>query len=178
MNIYTDAATRMEKSYSLLTEQYKGLRSTSSGGWLDSLKVEYYGSLTPVNQLASVTTPYPGKITIKAYDSGCIKDIERAIQKANLGVGVTSDKNGILVSIPRMTMDQREKLAERATSLANDSKVAVRQIRQDARKSLLKAELSEDEEKSLEKQLQKLTDDYCEKIEKLGKAKSNALMEG
>ena len=175
--IIKDATDRMEKSFNLLKEQYKGLRSTQGGGWVDSIKVEYYGSQTPLQQLASVTTPFPGKFVIKPYDPSCVKDIEKAIVKANMGVGVTSEKTSVVISIPRMTTEQRDKLADHAIEMANETKVAIRQIRQDARKHLQKAKLPEDDEKRADKELQSLTDDYCEKADALGKQKSAAILE-
>jgi ribosome recycling factor len=156
-DILKDATDRMAKSYKLLQDNFLSLWTTNSGGWIDTLKVEYYGSMNPIRQLASITVPYSGKFVIKPHDPACTKEIERAIHKANLGVTVAAEKNSVMVSVPSPTIQQREAMAEHAIHMANDAKVAVRKIRQDARTKLKKAKLSEDDEKRIEKKLPVVT---------------------
>lgn len=176
--IIKDAVGRMDKSFSVLQDSYRGLNYAHSGGFLDSIKVEYFGSHTPLNQLASITRPYTGKFSIRPHDPTCVKDIERAIVKANLNLGVSSEKTCVNVSVPSPTTDQKKDMAKHARKLADDAKVAVRKIRQDARTKLKKAALPEDDEKKADKQLQEQTDAFCSKIDAAYDSKEKQLING
>lgn len=176
--ILKDATDRMEKSFKLLKEQYVGLFFGGVGSAIDNIKVEYYGSMTPIQQLAIITSPYKGKYVIRPHDPTTAKEIERAIHKANLGVSVTSDKAGVHVTAPPPNIQQRETLADHATKLANEAKVAIRKIRQDARTKLKKDDLPEDEEKKAERELQKETDSYCDEVDELCDNRRQAILEG
>ena len=175
--IINDATERMEKSFNLLKDQYLGIGYGGISGILDSLKVEYYGSQTPLIQLAVIMSHQRGRYTIRPHDPTTIKEIERTIHKANLGVSVMSDKAGIHVTAPSPSMEQRKKLAEHAVHMANEFKVAIRKIRQDARTKLKKAKFSEDDEKKADRDLQGYTDEYCDMIDELCESKQASILE-
>jgi len=177
MNTITkDAKERMEKTLSLLKDQYTSLVFGGVGGALDNLKIEYYGSLTPLIQLAVIMSPYRGKYIVRPHDPTTLREIERAIQKANLGVNIATEKTSVLVTTPPATTEQRHKLADHADQLANEAKVAVRKIRQDGRTKLKKVELPEDDERKTDKELQNLTDSFCTEIDKLNSVKRESII--
>jgi len=173
-----DAVDRMEKSLKLLKDQLVVLGFGGISGAIDNIKVEYYGSQTPLIQLAVITSPYRGKFIVRPHDPTTAKDIERAIHKANLGVSVMSEKTSVIVTAPAPNIQQREKLADHATHLGNDAKVAVRKIRQDVRTKLKKAKLPEDDEKRTDRELQDYTDDYCNQVDQLVAKRRALIMEG
>lgn len=169
--ILNDADERMEKSLKMLKDQFFNVVLGGVGGALDSIKIEYYGSMTPLQQLALITSPYQGKFVIRPHDPSTMKDIERAIHKANLGANVSGDKNAIHVTSPSPSTDAKKKLADHAAKLANDAKLAVRKIRQDCRTRLKKGNLPEDDEKKADRELQEMTDLFCSEIDGLEKSK-------
>jgi len=177
-DIINDATERMEKSLVLLKDQLVSLGFGGIGGALDNIKVEYYGSLTPLYQMSQITIPYRGKFVVRPHDPSMTKEVERAVHKANLGVSVSSDKAGVHVVAPNPTIQQRQKMAEYAVRLGNDTKVAIRKIRQDARTKLKKAALPEDDEKRAERELQDWTDDYCNQANGLCEKRRDLILEG
>ena len=148
---------------------------------LDGVKVEYYGASTPLNQLASVAVPEPRMLTVKPFDRAVIGDIERAIQAANLGLNPASDGMMIRIQIPELTEERRRDLSKQAREIAEDGKISVRKIRQEAN-DLLKAEqkdgaITEDEFHKDRDEVQKLTDKFCEQIDTIVSGKSVEIME-
>ncbi len=153
----------------------------ASPALLDGVKVEYYGAVTPLNQLASVAAPEPRMLTVKPFDRSAIGEIERAIQAANLGVNPSSDGMMIRIQIPELTEERRRDLSKQAREVGEDGKVAVRKARQEANDALKVEQkdgrITEDELHKDKDAVQKLTDSYCEKIDQIVSAKSDEIME-
>lgn len=148
---------------------------------VESLKVDYYGSPTPLNQVATINAPEPRMITIQPWDKTQLGAIEKAIQKSDLGLNPTNDGNIIRLVIPALTEDRRKDLVKVVHKKTEDGRVAVRNVRRDALEELRKLQhdkqVSEDEERRAQERLQKLTDKYIAEIEKHGQAKEQELLE-
>ncbi|MGD9548613.1 MAG: ribosome recycling factor [Candidatus Krumholzibacteriia bacterium] len=153
----------------------------ASPALLDGVKVEYYGAITPLNQLASVAAPEPRLLSVKPFDRSAIGEIERAIQAANLGVNPSSDGMMIRIQIPELTEERRRDLSKQAREVGEDGKVAVRKARQEANDELKVEQkdgaITEDELHKDKDAVQKLTDAYCERIDQIVSAKSDEIME-
>ncbi len=148
---------------------------------LEGVRVDYYGAPTPLNQLATVSVPEPRLLTVKPFDRSAIGAIEKAINASNLGFNPSSDGMMIRLQIPELTEDRRKGLAKEAMSIAEEGKIAVRKVRQEAN-DVLKAEekkstITEDEFHKDKDLVQKLTDKYCEAIEKIVVAKQAEILE-
>lgn len=148
---------------------------------LDSVNVEYYGALTPLNQLASIGAPEARLLVITPYDKTALGDIEKAIQKADLGLSPANDGNVIRISIPALTEERRKDLVKVVGKFAEESRVQVRNIRRDSNEQLKalekNAEITEDELRKLQDDVQKGTDSYISKIEAVMKDKEKEIME-
>jgi len=148
---------------------------------LDGVRVDYYGSPTPLNQLASIAVPEPRLLTVKPFERSVIQEVEKAIQAANLGLNPSSDGMMIRLQIPELTEDRRRDLAKQAKDIGEDGKVAVRKVRQEANDLLKKeqkdGEITEDEMHKDRDLVQKLTDKACEDIDAIVAAKSAEIME-
>ena len=147
---------------------------------LDKLRVDYYGTPTAINQVANVAVPEARLIQIQPWESKMVKEIVKAIQSSDIGINPTDDGRVIRMVFPELTEERRKELAKDVKKKAENSKVAIRNIRRDAmdvfKKQLKASEISEDEEKDLEDQVQKLTDNFIEKIDKCVDKKSNEIM--
>lgn len=181
-DIQNEARESMEKAIEALRKQLAVIRAgRASVGMLDGVRVDYYGSPTPLNQVASVTTPDPRLIIVKAYEKGLLKDIEKAIVDANLGLTPTNDGEVIRVPIPPLSEERRREYVKAAKARCEDAKVAIRNSRRDANEMLKDAtkegEISEDDEKRGLKAIQDLTDDYVKKIDELLAKKESEIME-
>lgn len=180
--ILLDAEERMEKAVSVLRDDLRSIRTgRASPALVDTLRVEYYGSPTQLRQLATISVPDPQQILIKPFDPGSVKDIEKAIQASGLGLTPSSDGKIIRLTIPAMSGEQRQKMAARVKKLAEEAKVAIRNIRRDANKQFDQEEkaktLTEDERDRGKEEVQKLTDQYEEKAQELADKKSAEIME-
>jgi len=148
---------------------------------LDGIKVDYYGEPTPLIQLATVAVPEPRLLTVKPFDRGVIGDIERAIQAGNLGFNPASDGMMIRIQIPELTEESRKELGKQAREIAEEGKIAVRKARQEANDTLKKeqkdGDITEDEFHGDRDAVQKLTDRFCEEIDKIATAKQAEIME-
>jgi ribosome recycling factor len=181
-DILLDVEERMEKAISVLKNQLGGIRTgRANPGLVDSLKVEVYGSLTPMKQVASVGAPEPQQIVIRPYDAGTIKDIEKAIIASGLGLAPQSDGRVIRLNIPPLTTETRRKLVARIKELTEEAKVSIRNVRRDGNKAADQEEkdklLSEDDCKSLKDQIQELTKQYENTASDMAKARENEVME-
>lgn len=143
---------------------------------LSSIMVEYYGCPTPLKQMAAITSPESTQLYIKPFDRSVIKDIEKALAESGLGLNPQSDATGIRIVFPKMTEERRKELVKVVGKMSEQGKVLVRNCRRDANEHLKKLELPEDEEKSYLDEIQKLTDSYIAKVEKLDEEKSKELM--
>ena len=144
---------------------------------LDGVKVEYYGAETPIKQLAAITVPESNQLFIKPFDKSALKDIERAINEANLGITPTNNGEVIILTIPELNEERRREYVKQAKQIGEDGKVAVRNVRQDANNDLKKLELPEDEEKLYLEDIQELTNKYNKIIEDKIKEKEEELMQ-
>src|SRR4051794_2943905 len=133
--IALEAEERMEKSIALLEDQLKGVRTgRASTGLVDSIRVPYYGSPTPLKQLANLSTPEPQQILIRPFDQSAIGDIIKAIQTSDLGLTPNSDNKVIRLNAPSLSVEQRKKLSSRVKDLAEEARISLRNIRRDANK--------------------------------------------
>ncbi len=180
--ILLDCEERMEKAVGVFRDQLRGLRTgRATPALLDNVRVEYYGSPTPVKQLAQISTPDPTQIVIRPFNQGDLKDIEKAIRSSDLGLAPNNDGKIIRLSIPAMSGDQRNKLVKRVKELAEDAKVACRNIRRDSNKNFDTAEkdgdLTEDERDKGKEEVQKLLKTYEGQVDDLADKKSKEIME-
>ena len=143
---------------------------------LDGVMVEYYGAMTPLKQLATISVPEARQLLIKPFDKSCLGAIEKAILASNLGYNPGNDGETIRIVIPELTEERRKELAKQVKAISEDAKVSVRNIRHDGLEDLKKLELPEDEEKGIEKEIQDLVNDYNKKIETLLKEKEDELL--
>ena len=181
-DILLDAEERMEKAISVLKHSLSGIRTgRANPGLVDSLRVEVYGSPVPIKQVASVGAPEPTQIVIRPYDPTTLKDIEKAIIASDLGLTPQSDGKVVRISIPALSTEVRRNLVSRTKELAEEAKIAIRNVRRDANKSADQAEkdkdLSEDERDSLKNEVQDLTKKYEGQASDLAKNKEAEIME-
>ena len=177
-----DAEERMEKALAALERDFSKLRTgRASTSLVDGLKVDYYGTPTPIGQLASVATPDSRTITIQPWDRGSFALVEKAILKSDLGLTPINDGKIIRIGIPPLTEERRKDLTKVSRKYGEETKVAIRNIRRDANDSLKKLEKdkvhSEDEIKKAQDAVQKLTDSYVVKVDQKCQAKEKEIME-
>src|SRR5438477_2083491 len=156
-----DAEERMEKAVSVFRDELRGLRTgRATPALVDGIRVEYYGSPTPLKQLAQISTPDPQQIIIRPFDQGSLKDIEKAIRSSDLGMSPNNDGKMIRLQVPAMSGEQRQKMVTRIKKSAEDAKVACRNIRRDANKNFDAAEkakeMTEDDRDQGKEEVQKL----------------------
>ncbi len=180
--ILFDVEERMEKAISVLKNQLSGIRTgRANPGLVDSLRVEVYGSLTPMKQLASVGAPEPQQIVIRPYDASTIKEIEKAIVSSGLGFAPQNDGRLIRINVPPLTTETRRKLVARIKELTEDAKISIRNVRRDANKAAETEEkdkiLTEDECKSAKEQIQELTKQYENAAGEMAKAREAEVMD-
>ena len=177
-----DFKGRMQKSIEALKNELNRVRTgRASIALLDGIKVDYYGTPTPLNQVATLAVPESRLITIQPWDASIIGDIEKAILKSELGLVPTSDGKIIRISIPQLTEERRKELVKLVKRLGENAKIAIRNIRRDANEFVKKKEkekeISQDEMKKNQEEIQKLTDDFIAEIDKLIAAKEKEIME-
>lgn len=173
---------KMEGAVAYLREELRGIRTgRASAGMVDHVKVDYYGSPTDLRQLANIAVPEPTMIIIKPFDPGSIKEIERAIQAANLGIQPMSDGKVIRLSVPPLSGERREQLAGQVRKTSETTRVAIRNARRDANKQVEKEQkdsiLTEDEADKGKVNIQELTNKYEAKITELVEAKTTEIRE-
>lgn len=171
---------KMKKAYEFLEADYMTIRAGRANPHvLDKLKVDYYGTPTPIQQVGNITVPEARIIQIAPWEKSLIRAIEKAIQTSDIGINPSNDGSVIRLVFPELTEERRKDLVKDVKKKAEDGKVAVRNIRRDgndAFKKLAKTEVSEDEIKQLEEQLQKITDKYIKEIDALMESKSKEIM--
>ena len=167
----------MDKAIESLDKRFNTVRAgRANPSSLDGIFVEYYGSNTPLKQLATISIPEARQLLIKPYDRGCLGAIEKAIFESNLGYTPNNDGETIRIIIPMLTEERRKELTKQVKAMAEDAKVSVRNIRHEALETIDKQELSEDEKKSLETKVQDLVNKYNKIIEDKLKEKEEELM--
>jgi ribosome recycling factor len=180
--ILFDAEERMEKAVNVYRDELRGLRTgRATPALVDMLKVEYYGSPTPLRQLAQISTPDPQQIVIRPFDPGCLKDIEKAIRSSDLGMSPNNDGKMIRLTVPPMSGEQRQKMVARIKKSGEEAKVAIRNIRRDANKHFDQAEkakeMTEDERDKGKGEVQDLTKRYEDKVAEFAEKKSKEVLE-
>ncbi len=180
--IALEAEEKMEKSIALLTDQLRGVRTGRANvGLVDSIRVEYYGSPTPLKQLANLSTPEPQQILIRPFDQTAIGDIIKAIQSSDLGLTPNSDNKAIRLNVPSLSVEQRKKLVARVKDLAEEARVSIRNIRRDANKSadkeLTDKVLTEDDLATCKEEIQGLTKRFEGKVNEMAEKKSGEILE-
>ncbi len=181
-SIYQETRESMEKTIGALKNEFKRVRTgRASLSILDGIRVEYYGTLTPLNQMASLSTPESRLITIQPWDVSVIKDIEKAVLKSDLDLTPSNDGKLIRISIPPLTEERRKQLVKVIYKISEDHKVAVRNIRRDSNdllKGLKKdSEISEDDAFRSQDQVQKITDEHIKLIDDICKEKEKEILE-
>ena len=177
-----DNESRMEKTVNSLKEEYKSIRTgRASAAIFDKVRVDYYGTPTPLNQVGNISIPEARTIVISPFDKSIMGDIEKAIQKAELGLKPNNDGKVIRIAIPPLTADRRKELVKQAKATAENYRTTIRNIRRDGNEDLKKqqkaGELTEDQLKTETEKLQKLTDKYIEEINGIYEAKEKEIME-
>ena len=177
-----DASRRMDKSVETAAHEFTTVRTgRASAALLDRIEVDYYGTPTPLKQLATINVPEPRMLTIQPYDPSSVKSIERAIQESDLGLTPSNDGKLIRLPIPQLTEERRKELVKVVRGLAEEGRVAVRNVRRDVMhhlKELVKdGDVGDDAERRAEERVQKLTDDHVARIDDLLKRKEAEIME-
>lgn len=180
--VFNTAEDKMGKSVNALMSEYASIRAgRANPNVLDRVVVEYYGTPTPVNQLAAVSVPEARTLMIQPWDKSSLKSIEKAIQTSDIGLNPQNDGNSIRLVFPPLTEERRKELVKGVYKYAEEAKVAVRSIRRDALDKLKdmkkKSELTEDELKNAEKKMQDMTDKFCKEIDGLAVKKEKEIME-
>jgi len=180
--VIKNAKEKMNKAIQAFKRELATVRAgRANPAILDKVHVNYYGAPTPLNQLSSITVPEARLLVIQPYDKSVLQDIEKAILKADLGLNPSNDGSVIRISIPPLTEETRRALAKDVKGMAEDAKVAIRNIRRDANDDLKKLEkdgqITEDEHRSLSDDVQKETDHHVKEIDNIAKEKEKEIME-
>ena len=179
--VLKDLETRMQAAVDVLTREFAGVRTgRANAALLDGVRVEAYGVLTPINQIASVSVPDPRTIVIQPWDASQMKEIEKGILKSDLGLTPSNDGKVIRLTMPTLTEERRKQLAKSVGKFAEDARVAIRNVRRDANEKLKAMakdkKISEDEERRGHDQIQKATDRFTAKVDELTKKKEQELL--
>jgi ribosome recycling factor len=181
LDILKDFEDKMNKTVDVVVSDFASVRAgRANAAVLDKITVDYYGTPTPVNQVGTISSPDPRSLMIQPWDKSILKEIEKAIQSSDLGINPQNDGQVIRLAFPQLTEERRKELTKQVRKYAENGKVAVRNIRRDAMDKLKAAEkkneLTEDDRKLGEKDLQDLTDKICKKLDELCEKKEKELM--
>jgi ribosome recycling factor len=181
-DLLEDAKRRMDKSVDTTAHEFNTVRTgRASAALLDRIQIDYYGQQTPLKQLATINVPEPRMLTIQPYDPGSIKAIERAVQESELGLTPSNDGKLIRLPVPQLTEERRKELVKVVKHIAEEGRVAVRNVRRDVMHDLKElvrdGDVGDDEERRAEDKAQKLTDEHVAKIDDLLKKKEEEIME-
>lgn len=175
--IILEVTDNMDKTMENLNKRFATVRAgRANPSSLDGVFVDYYGSMTPLKQLATISVPEARQLLIKPFDKGSLGAIEKAILAANLGYNPGNDGETIRIVIPELTEERRRELVKQVKAICEDAKVSIRNIRRDGLEDVKKAELPEDEAKGMEKDIQDLVNEYNKKIENMLKEKEQELL--
>ncbi len=173
-----DTETKMKKALESVVSRLTTIRAgRANPALVNGIMVEYYGTLTPIQSLANITSPEARQLLIKPFDKSCVKDIEKAIQEANIGINPTNNGEMVILTIPELTEDRRREYVKLAKNIGEEGKIALRNIRTEAKEEITKAEFPEDEEKLYLDDLQEMVDKYNKLIDEEIKKKETELME-
>jgi ribosome recycling factor len=181
-DLIADAGRRMDKSVEHARNEFNTVRTgRASGALLDRITVDYYGTTTPLKQLATINVPEPRMLTIQPFDPSSVKAIEKSIQESDLGLQPSNDGKLIRLPVPQLTEERRKELVKVVGHMAEEHRIAIRDVRRDAMKSLQdlvkKGDVGEDDERRAEQDVQKLTDSHTKAIDELLKHKEAEIME-
>ncbi len=181
-DLLTDASRRMDKSVDATAHELNTIRTgRASAALLDRIHVDYYGQRTPLRQLATINVPEPRLLTVQPFDPSSLKAIERAIQESDLGLTPSNDGKIIRLPVPQLTEERRRELVKVVRHMAEEGKVAVRNVRRDTMRHLEElvrnGDVGDDEERRAEERVQKLTDEHVHKIDDLLKRKEEEILE-
>ncbi len=173
---------KMDKTLEVLSSEFRAVRAGRANAQvLDRISVEYYGSDSPIGQVASISSPDARTLVIQPWDASLLKSIEKAIQLSDLGINPQNDGRVIRLVFPQLTEERRKDLTKQVKKYAEEAKVAIRNVRRDAMDTIKKAqkknEITEDDQKKAEKDMQDITDKYIKKVDDLCAAKEKELME-
>ena len=182
MSAYQIYEEKMQKTITAFQNEMNSIRAgRANPAVLDRVTVDYYGTPTPVAQVGSISVPEPHMIMIQPWDASIVKEVEKAIIKSEIGITPNSDGKVIRLAFPPLTEERRRELVKSVSKKAEDSKVAVRNVRRDAlddfKNKKKNAEITEDDLKGAEKDIQDLTDRYCKELDRLSTAKEKEIME-
>jgi len=182
MSEYKEYSDKMQKTIEVLSEQFVSVRAgRASAGVLNHISVDYYNTPTPITQIASISTPDARTLVIQPWDASALKMIEKAILASDLGINPQNDGKVIRLAFPQLTEERRKELVKQVKKYGEDSKIAIRNIRRDGvekyKAMKKKSEITEDDLKDAEKDLQKLTDDFIKEIEAAAAKKEKELFE-
>ena len=180
--IVLEAEDRMEKSVALLNDQLRGVRTGRANvGLVDSIRADYYGSPTPLKQLANLSTPEPQQILIRPFDPSIVGDIVKAIQASDIGLTPNSDGKVVRLNVPSLSVEQRKKLVGRVKDLAEEARVAIRNIRRDANKQgdseMSEKVLTEDDLERCKEEIQSLTKRFEARVNETADKKSTEILD-
>jgi len=180
--MYEDYESKMKKTVEVLQSQFSAIRAgRANPSVLEHIRVEYYGTPTPINQIASISSPDPRTLMIQPWDSSSLKMIEKAILTSELGINPTNDGRFIRLIFPQPTEERRKELIKQVGKYAEEAKVAIRNIRREAveyfKVQKKKGEITEDDLTDTEKDLQKLTDNYTKELDKVAQKKETEIKE-
>lgn len=172
---------KMQKTIDVIVSDFGGVRAgRANASVLDRITVDYYGSPTPINQVAAISSPDPRSLVIQPWDASILKSVEKAIQTSDLGINPQNDGRVIRLGFPQLTEERRKELSKQVKKYAESGKIAIRNIRRDAVDKLKaqekKSEITEDDYKEYEKELQDITDKRCKQIDELTVKKEAELM--
>ena len=180
-DVHAEFETKMKKTIEVVKGDFASVRAgRANAGVLDKIQVEYYGTMTPLQQVATISSPDPRSLTIQPWDTSLLKEIEKAIQMSDLGINPQNDGKVIRLAFPQLTEERRKELTKQVQKYGENGKVAIRNIRRDAMDRIKsmekKGEITEDDRKDYEDDMQKLTEKYCKEIDSLVSAKEQELM--
>lgn len=172
-----DVEERMQKSVSVFAENLSEVRAgRANPAILNKILIPYYGVPTPINQIAAISVPEARMIVIQPWDASVLKEVEKAILEANIGLNPNNDGKVIRLNFPELTEDRRKDLAKDIRKMAEDARVSVRGVRRDGMDNVKKSDMPEDERKSAEDGIQKLTDKYIAQIDEMSEKKEKEIM--
>ena len=175
--IIDSAKESMQEAISHLKKQLVNIRAGKANpSMLSSVMVEYYGAMTPLNQVSNINTPDARTLTIQPFEKSLMKDIEKGIMNANLGFNPMNNGESVIINVPPLTEERRTQLSKQAKAEAEEAKIGIRNDRRNAMNDIKKADLPEDVQKDTEEDIQKLTDSFIEEIDKIYSAKEKEIM--
>lgn len=178
MNYLDEIEFKMEETIETLEKRLTTVRAgRANPSMLNGLMVEYYGAATPINSVANITVPEARQLFIKPFDKSTLKDIEKAIQEANLGINPTNNGEMIILTLPELTEESRREYVKQAKTIGEEAKIALRNIRQDGNSKIKAEEMPEDEEKKLLDEVQEMINKYNKTVDEKIKEKEAELME-